>query len=216
MTCILCAALLAVLATTGCLSMGILHESRGPSSPRRTITGVTGASLVGDRLIIGLDIARQGMRFSEHVEAKIPLRDLDWERDHPAPGTPDIPGIVFARPSGLDLRRSSSTQEKGVPIKVEPFDLKRLQDIASLRDTLPPGLHVLSLRSPATVDRPARSIPALIDTREGQVPYGLVLTELPDARSHKKLLLLLLPVAAPIDTVTFPLQIVAAILIGDC
>ena len=46
--------------------------------------------------------------------------------------------------------------------------------------------------------------------------YGLVLTELPDARSHKKLLVLLLPLAAPIDAVTLPLQIVAAILIGDC
>jgi hypothetical protein len=210
-----CAVILVALATTGCLSSGILYEARKPSVNPRTITGVTRAVVDGDRVIIGLVVRRDDRARPEHLDVEIPLRDLDWARDHAVEGKPDISGFVFARPPRGALRKTSSVEE-GTPIDIEPFDLARLDDLAGVRDRLPSGLHVLLLQQAARPGEPARSIPALLDTRDGHDGYGVVLDGLPGDRAHRKALLLLMPLAAPIDVVTFPLQILFFVLTGEC
>jgi len=207
--------ILLALAKTGCLSSGILYEARKPSVNPRTITGVTRAVVDGDRVIIGLVVRRDDRAQPEHLDVEIPLRDLDWARDHAVEGKPEISSFVFARPPDDALRKSPS-KNKGTAINIEPFDLPHLEDLAKVRDSLPPGLHVLLLQQAARPGEPARSIPALLDTRDGHDGYGVVLDGLPADRAHREALLLLMPLAAPIDAVTFPLQILFFVLTGEC
>ncbi len=200
-------AILAALATTGCLTAGIIWEAREPSRHHRTITGVTGATVDGDHVTIGLEVHRDKLTKPEHLSVEIPLRKFDWKPENIVQGAPEVPGIVFARPPKRGVRKSSSAPSKGTTLEVEPVDLTRLQDLAAVRDGLAPGIHVLTLQYTAKPGTPAVSIPAFLDTREGHEPYGVVLSDLPDARTHRKFLLLLLPLSVPADVLTLPLQL---------
>ena len=96
------------------------------------------------------------------------------------------------------------------------FSSARLKDLATLAAGLEPGIHVLSLQNAPGPGRTPHTIPALVDTREGQEPYGIVISGVPDARTHKKWLLLLAPVTVPVDAVTLPFQLIILLLVGDC
>ena len=204
---------LALIATTGCLTSGVIYEAKRPSVIPVSISSVTGARLVDQRVIVELEVLRGGSGVMDHVEVVVPLNDLDWAADHAARHPWEVRNIAFVRPPRHDIHTPLS--KNGIPLRVEPFDIGRMGELNTFRDGLPPGIHVLSLQDP-TQESPAPSVPAILDTRDPSHPFSLVLSELPDEHWHGKWLLLLLPITAPVDALTFPVQIVVAVLVGVC
>jgi len=210
------AAILSALATTGCLTGGLMEEVHAPSRHVRTIVSVIRAAVDGDRVILQLGAQWPDRAYAEIIEAEIPLDDLEWATKNAVEGRPQVPGLIFARPTKRAVSRSSPGPLKGTPIEVEPFDLKGREHLATVGDGLAPGIHVLSLDNFPEPGRRPHTVAAVLDLREGREPTGIVIADLPDARTHRQFLVLLLPVTVAIDAVTFPIQMVLGVLIGGC
>jgi hypothetical protein len=203
------------LFLTGCLTTGLIRSAR-PVTRYRRITGVTGATLLGDRVFLRIDTElAQGER--ETLTLEIPVDDL--ERDgRSADWSPTTgPGEVNFRVPESAVRRSRSLPRKGTPLTIEPLDLRRSEDLAELSERLGPGVHVVSIQSPAHIaGLKPRMIPVVLDTRDGRQPTTVALADLPPSVKHRGSLLLLLPLAAAGDAVTLPFQLLGVLFMDGC
>lgn len=75
---------------------------------------------------------------------------------------------------------------------------------------------MLSLDNFPDPGRHPHTVAAVLDLREGREPSGIVIADLPDARTHQQFLVLLLPVTVVIDAATFPIQLLVGVLAGGC
>jgi hypothetical protein len=196
---------------TGCLSIGLVVSARLEAQSRR-ITAVTGATLVGDQVFLRVD-AELASGKRETLTIEIPFGEL--ERDgKSADWSPTTgPGEINLHVPESALRRGRSLPNKGTPVPIETLALQRLEDLAYVSERLEPGVHVVSIQSPpylAGLQR--RTIPVVLDTRDGRQPMTVSLADLPASVKHRRPLLLLMPFAAAVDAVTLPLQIVGIIL----
>lgn len=201
---------------TGCLSTGLVWSAR-PEAQSRRITGVTGATLVGDRVFLRVDAElAQGKR--ETLTLEIPFGEL--ERDgKSADWSPTTgPGEINLHVPESALRRVRSLPNKGTPVPIETLALQRLEDLEWISGRLEPGVHVVTIQSPPTFGGlQNRMIPVVLDTRDGRQPMTVALADLPSSVKHRRPLLLLMPFAAAVDAVTLPFQIVGIILfMPDC
>lgn len=220
-------AVLLSVPSLGCLTSNLFFEAKGGVPHQAKITAIQSASVQGDKLLLRVEIDPSGRAAPRDAQLRIPIAHIG---SFVSSGSGYEVGNVALESRELACLESPDFSSIGsTSLRIRGLRVKSYEDFESALKALPVGVHVVALTfddqaqdgqsswtegDEATLDHRSSTTVLVMRGDDGSTKHTMIwgFDEQPKKR---RALLLLTPLTVVGDIVTFPLQLLAALIV-DC
>ena len=215
----------AAIATCSCMTFSVTNLANRPHYTLAPIARIAGAARTPDSLFVMFDVAATDRSAASSYTLEFPINLPELAVINPKAPDLDVDGLELHHLAAANLRSEAQAPQDAHEIPVLPITVWNMKQVPILAREIGPGLHVFSVTytpavAPTWHPRPSsgRALPsgpilAVVHVSpEGQSEPVLIGDVHQKTHTHGAWILLT-PLAVAGDVVTFPLQLIAGLMI---
>lgn len=215
----------AAIATSSCMTFSVTELANRPHYTLASIARISGASRTVDSLFVVFDVAATDRSAASSYTLEVPLNMPDLAAMNPNAPDLDVDGLELHHVAAANLRIEAQAAPDSQAIPVWPITVWNMKQVPILAHEMGPGLYVFSVTyTPAVAPQshpkpssgralPAGPILAVVQVSPDGKPDPLLIADVHQKTHTHGAWILLTPLAVAGDVVTFPLQLIAGLMI---
>lgn len=222
---VLPAILFVAIASSSCMTFSVTDLANRPHYTLAPIVRISGAARTLYSLFVSFDVAATDRSDASSYTLEFPLNLPEVAAMNPEAPDLDVDGLELHHVPAANLRSEALPPPDSREIPILPITVWNMKQVPILAREIGPGLHVFSVTYAPTIAPksqpkqssgralPSGSILAVVEVSPQGKPEPVLVADVHQKTHTHGAWILLTPLSVAGDVVTFPFQLIAALMI---